>query len=166
MKKTHEARSKQDEKRCLFLLLPSASHQILSGHYGHLAYTPWPSVHLPRTAHTLGQNRSLKFIKGKLKVGLAEFSEESALKMRRSFTKYGMTKLVLKLAQKRPAKFSGNKHSKWCKNTGAGHVNMAQADHQVGNLSLAEEPSSDTTKCFRKNEIIHGLSANNGVVPR
>ncbi len=47
------------------LLLQSASHQILSGHYGHLAYTPGPSAHLSRRAHACGHNCSLKFIRGK-----------------------------------------------------------------------------------------------------
>ena len=79
MKRAHGEHNTQDEKHNDFLLLPSASHPILSGNLGPVVYTPGPFACQSRTAHAFGQNCSPQLIKGKHQAGLVGLEPQLVL---------------------------------------------------------------------------------------
>jgi len=79
-------------KRNDFLLLPSASRQILSGNSGYLTYTLERFVRQSSSAHSCGQNCSFKFTSGKSRERLVELSEGLSSGTRGYFVKGAVTK--------------------------------------------------------------------------
>ena len=80
-KRGPEEHNKQDERHDQFLLLPSASHQILTGNSTRTVYTPGQLGCQPSTAHACGQNCSSQLMRGNYRVAPVEIRDGSTSRL-------------------------------------------------------------------------------------